>query len=191
MKLKFGIIALMLLVAFTVQTPVFAEAPADETTTTQTDDAVDTTSTEETPTEEEQDVAQSEGVYTIYVHEQCPHCKDVEKFVALNGLENNVNYIQLYNQEDNYDELITIFEENNIPEADQGWPFLIVNEDPFEYVVGGDPIIDFLTEEFNVDVVEGPKKDVSSGGKVLLGVGGIVLLGVLGYGLFSILGKEE
>lgn len=135
-------------------------------------------------------------VYTIYVHAQCPHCQNVERFVAETGLEDNVRYKELLNNESNLAELEEIWEENNIPEGEQGWPFMIVSEDPFDYSVGDTPIIAFLGDQFGVEGSSSGSSggstsaDDSSGDTGLLAIGGLVVLGVLGYGIYSLMGEE-
>jgi glutaredoxin len=174
---------------------VFAPAItfAQEAQPTESETNQDTTSeTQDNATGEgEMEVTDEEYVYVIYVDKTCPHCRDAKEFIADNDIEEHVEYVELYQNEENYNQLVALWDENDVPDEQRGWPFMVVNDDPFEYVVGGEPIIDFLAEEFNIDTSDSNSNPDSSSNSALLLVGGVVILGVLGYGIYTILGAKD
>lgn len=150
------------------------------------------TTSEESTGEVDSTVKNNDKVFTIYVHADCPHCQKVERYVASNELEKNVNYIELKNNEENYNQLVKIWEENNIPQADQGWPFMIVNEAPFQYATGDAPIIKVLQDSLDFEEKEGSSGSGSSTeSNILFAFGGFILLSVLGYGMYALIGSGE
>lgn len=181
-------VSILLLGLFAFMTPVFAESgSSDESSSTSADENTDATG--ESPENDAEDVETK--IYTIYVHADCPHCQRVERFVAENGIEANIKYLELKNNEENYQSLSALWEANNVAEGDQGWPFMIVSEEPFRYAIGDAPIIQILEEEFNIEDDKSANSGTSGGSNLLFAIGGLVLLSVLGYGIYALMGSSE
>lgn len=139
--------------------------------------------------------SQDEQLMIIYVDDNCPHCKDVEAFIAKYDLEDKVLYKNLTNNEDNYTELLALWDDLGISDNEKGWPFLVFEEDgEIKYVVGGAPINDFLAERYEVELEESDIKSGRSsraGGDGLLLLGGVFFFTVIGFVLYSNITKKS
>lgn len=138
--------------------------------------------------------------YTMFVHEDCPHCQLVEAFVEQNGIEDHITYLELKNNDENMDLLEQKWEELEIP-GGIGWPMMIVDEEAKLYETGDTPIISYLAEEFgldydpatdtNVGAGGGPNQDTSGGDTLFFMFGAIIVLGVVGYAISSVVSEKK
>jgi glutaredoxin len=129
----------------------------------------------------------------IYVSTNCPHCAKVEEFIAENDLTDKIQIKNVTENQQFAEEYADFVEENEIPTANQGTPTLLFeseDEDDFEWVVGDDPIIEFLGEKYDIEIEETSTND--SGDYLFLAVGMIIVVFVAGYGIVNIVnGKKK
>ncbi len=125
--------------------------------------------------------------FTIYVDENCPHCKVVEEFVADNDLQDSIIYRQISESEEIFDELLALWEELKVTEEEKGWPFLVYEKDGEKlYEVGDSPIVDFLAQEFEIDIEESQSNNSqNSGSNALMLIGGVFFFAIIGYVIYS------
>lgn len=126
--------------------------------------------------------------YIIYVHADCPHCKQVEAYVAANNLQDYVIYKQLKNNDANMAELEALWKELGIDQT--GWPFLVEQGDKSNYVGGDTPIINLLATEFGLETTvdnsqETTIKSTSNSDKIFFTIGGLFVFGFIGYAIYS------
>lgn len=143
------------------------------------------------------ETAAEERVFTIFVHEDCPHCQDVEKWVAENDLEDNVKYMELKNNDANNDLLAEYWEKFEI-EGGMGWPFMVVSEEDKTYQIGSTPIMEELAAQLGIDYEESDalapgttNKEDSAGDTLFFIFGGLIVLAVVGYAVYSLISDEE
>ncbi len=132
--------------------------------------------------------AQTNNVYTIYVREGCQHCARVKAWVTSVGLDNNVVYIETFNNPENQAKLEAEFKKYNAPQSDMGVPFLLVSDT--EYHVGSLPIIEFLGKKFNKDTTQVTEYQASTADTIFLLLGGTFLFAIVGYGMYSLTKKK-
>ncbi|GAB4160652.1 MAG: hypothetical protein Fur003_4170 [Candidatus Dojkabacteria bacterium] len=168
-------------------TKAIAHDEAEETVTTTSEEAT-TTSADST----------EDLVFKMFVHEDCPHCQNVKKFIVENDLEHHVEYIELKNNQKNLDLLEKYWKDFNI-DGNVGWPMMVVDEEAKKYEVGDAPIIQYLADTFDIEVDtsdtnnSGSTTDsaTSAGDKIFFAIGGLFLVGVLGYAVYSALKSED
>lgn len=142
-----------------------------------------------------------EQLFTIYVHEDCPHCAKVEAFVDQYQINDQVEYIQLKNNKANMDALQAEWDKFNVSRDDQGWPFMVYVDQTGEesYAVGDEPIIKVLSQYNNIPYVEPVVDDGSnitsdgtdsSGDRIFLILGGAILAFIVGYGVYAAVSKK-
>ena len=134
--------------------------------------------------------AQEEKVYTLYTHLDCPHCQKVDKFLEDNELKDIVLEKQLKNNDENYEELVEVWDNLGASDPQKGWPFMVYtdSEGAEQFLVGDEPIIAMLSAEYGIDIPE-PVEDTPN--YFLLLVGGLVLATTAGYGVSSMFKKEK
>ena len=132
--------------------------------------------------------------YILYVHEDCPHCKVVEAFIADNSLEDQIDSRELKNNDGHMKELEALWDEFKIPDNERGWPFMLIdNNGKRNYTSGDTPIISELGNTFGISVpdpstssgIDTSTPDSSAGDSLLLIVGGVVVFAVVGYAIYS------
>lgn len=125
----------------------------------------------------------------LYVRKGCPHCAKVEAFLNKYNLNDKVEKIETFNNEEKAKELDSWFKKLNVTDSNQmGVPFLVVDEKT--YFVGDVPIIDYLAKQNNI-TVEPEVYQSSTADMIFLGLGGLVLFGVLGYGIYTSIKKKD
>lgn len=124
---------------------------------------------------------------TLYVRQGCSHCAKVEAFITKYNIVDNVVIRDTFENQGYTDELNGYFDKFKIEEGARGVPFLVING--IEYKAGDTPIIEYLTDTFNITVVD-EKYQTSTSDMIFLGIGGLFLFAVLGYGIYTIVKKK-
>lgn len=170
--------------------PLMVHAQEDTRTTDSTEEVVLDSVADENTNEET-----SVDKITIYVDENCPHCKAVEDFADKYGISDNINYVQLSDSEENFNDLQAIWDEFGVSDQEKGWPFMVYEENGVPaYEVGDSPIIEFLTEKYQIEVDEADQQDSSgsTGNSALLLLGGFFFFSIIGYVIYSmVVDKQE
>lgn len=93
--------------------------------------------------------SQDNSGITLFYGEECPHCKDLEKFIADNGIEQKVSFSQLevWHDKDNAKILMERVSECQIPEDEVGVPFLYSDG---KCLIGGPDIEAFFREKAGI-----------------------------------------
>lgn len=140
------------------------------------------------PLDEVAQPADTDSKPVIYVHEDCPHCQDVEDFVAANDLGDMVQYMQLKDNEDNLTKLTDLWAEYNVPGDGPAWPimFYVDSEGVSTYSLGSDPIIEVLAEKFNIDIPDEVVTPDQNSNSTLMIFGGLILAAIFGFGVVNI-----
>ncbi|MCB9790497.1 hypothetical protein H6764_00550 [Candidatus Nomurabacteria bacterium] len=133
--------------------------------------------------------------YVLYVHEDCPHCKKVEAFIADNNLEDQVDSRELKNNDKHMKELEALWDEFNLPDNERGWPFMLIDDNgDRSYVSGDSPIIAELGNTFGISVPNDSagnsstttsSSNTSTADTLLLVLGGVVVFAIVGYAVYS------
>lgn len=128
----------------------------------------------------------SEEKLILYVSTGCPHCSKVEKFIEDEGLQEEIETKNVTEDDGAADEYTEFFEENDVPLAQQGTPTLIAqSDDDFDWVVGDQPIIEFLAEKYDIEI-KNEEDSFNSEEFIYLGLGAIIVSFVIGYGIVKI-----
>lgn len=178
---------LLVLSLVILPTTVFAQDTTSNAVTT------DNAQVDSTNTNTAEQTVVEHPTYVIYLHEDCPHCKKVEAYVAANNLQDNIIYKQLKNNDANMAELEALWEELGTDQT--GWPFLVEQGNKSNYVGGDTPIISLLATEFGLEVPvessqETTTQSTSESDKVFFLIGGIFVVGFIGYAIYSFV-KED
>lgn len=85
---------------------------------------------------------------TLFVGDGCPHCEEVEKYLADNKIAAKVPYSQkeIYNNEQNRNELLQVVKNCGLDESTVGIPFL---KNGSECIEGTEQIINFFKAKAN------------------------------------------
>ncbi|WKZ30965.1 MAG: glutaredoxin domain-containing protein [Candidatus Dojkabacteria bacterium] len=166
-----------------------------------TEETLDVETTDESAATEVENGGLPEQTFLIYVHEDCPHCQRVEAFVEEQGIQDQVEYVELKNNQENMDALQAEWEKFNVPTSDQGWPFMVYEDENGDetYATGDEPIIQILSQYNGIPYTapdngeDTTTSDSPSGGlgdSVFLVLGGVVLMFIVGYGVYSAASKK-
>jgi glutaredoxin len=130
---------------------------------------------------------------TLYISTGCPHCAEVERFLKKHNLEEDIKIKNITEDEGVAEEYSDFVEENDISSRQQGTPTLVSisggEEDDFEWVVGDEPIIEFLAEKYDIEL---ENESAPIGDYLLLGIGAVIVSFVIGYGIVNVVnGKKK
>ena len=129
-------------------------------------------------------------VLTLYVRQGCPHCANVEAFMAKYGITDKVKIVETLNVQSAIDELTGWYDKFKLAADQRGVPFLLVNGT--SYYEGDTPIIDYLTKTFNITVVpDTTTTSTSTADIIFVLAGGLILFSILGYGIYTMIGKKK
>lgn len=145
------------------------------------------------------DTTQYQEPFVIFVHEDCPHCQEVEDWVDANDLGDKVTLLELKDNTENQALIEQYWTDLEI-DGSMAWPMMVVDVDTKEYELGSTPIIVKLADvygiDYNVDavssgVVDTPESDDKSGDTIFFVLGGLLVVSVVGYVIYSLLSEEE
>jgi glutaredoxin len=134
---------------------------------------------------DQEHVVDDKPVY--FVRAGCPHCAKVDAFMEEYDLTDQVERVETYNDNENIALMEEWFDHFDLPEAQRGVPFLVVDDET--YYAGDSPIIQYMADQNDIEVKAEEYQSSMSDTAVLL-LGGIFLAGVLGYGVYSMLRKK-
>lgn len=141
----------------------------------QEDVSVDLTTVEEVPA-------------TLYVRTGCSHCEKVEEFLLTNNLSDAVTIRDVSVDDGANIEYTQFMRDNNVPEVDQGVPFLVYDDG--QWLSGDQPIIDWLAEKYGITVEE-PIRALDTSDYLILGVGAVVVAVIVGYGIMNVINGKK
>lgn len=91
-----------------------------------------------------------EAQLILFYGRECPHCKELEKFITDNKMKEKISFeeLEVYHNKNNSGFLLEKAKECNIPEKEVGVPFFYARG---KCLVGMPEIKDFLEKEAGVD----------------------------------------
>jgi glutaredoxin len=123
----------------------------------------------------------------LFVREGCPHCAKVDSFMNEYSLTDQVERVETLNNNEEIALMEEWFDHFELPANQRGVPFMVVDNDT--YYAGDTPIIQYLADQNDIEIVAEEYQATMSDTVILL-VGGGFLAAVLGYGIYSMFKKK-
>lgn len=148
-----------------------SSAEQNATTSTTTATTTDISTNEVDPNKPDSE-GKINGKYVLYVQEGCSHCAKVESFIIRNNISDKVEVRDIKESGDNYaafNELVTKYK------TDSATPLM---EAKGSALLGDEPIISFLSKEFNATNMQDPAD-------VVVTIGFVLMIAIFLYGIIT------